>query len=98
MFNKMMTTKEPKNKKLLLHESKRHTAYPVASTYCAALSPRGVGCYLPWRGGVPTLAGEGGVPTLYGVPNLARGYLPWLMGVPTLDGGVLTLARRGYLP
>ena len=41
----------------LLRERKRHTARCVATTRCAALSPRGWGCYLPWIGG-------GGAPTL----------------------------------
>ena len=44
------------NKKVLQPERKRHTARRIASTRCAALSPRG---YLPWLG-VSTLAGGGG--------------------------------------
>ena len=54
------------NKKVLLHERKRHTARHVASPWGEG------GSYLGWvGGGILTLAG--GVPTLVG-----GGYLPWL--------------------
>ena len=61
------------NKKVLLHERKRHTARRVASARVGRRVPtldRGMG-YLPWRGeGVPTLDGEG--------------YLPWATPSPQM--------------
>ena len=70
------------NKKVLLHERKRHTAHRVAS---------------PWwgvptlAGGVPTLAG--GVPTMAG-----GGYLPWLGGTYFGWGGGTYLGQGGGVP
>ena len=69
------------NKKVLC-EGKRHTAYRVASTHCAALSQGELG--------VPVLAG-GYLPWLGGGTYPAWEYLPW-PEVPTLAGG------WGYLP
>ena len=67
-------------KKVLSRERKKHTARRVASTRCAALSPRrGVGGYLPCLGGgVPALAGRN-------LPWPGR-YLPWMGGRVTYSG------------
>ena len=65
------------NKKVLLRESKRHTARRVASTCCASLSSGG---YLPLSGILTLAVGEeedtyfgGGIYTGQGVPILSGG-------------------------
>ena len=77
-----------KNKKVLLHERKRHTACHTASVRCADLSWWEGEGYLSWpvggRGGGGTYTGRG------------RVYLPWLgEGVPTLAGGGGTYHGQG---
>ena len=66
------------NRKVTLHECKRHTTCCIASTHCAALSPRGVptlgGEYLSWSGG-------GCLPWM-GVLTLVGTYLPADRGLP----------------
>ena len=62
-------------------------AYRLPSS--KSLAGFGGGGYLPWPGGVSTLAGGGG-----GYLPWSGRYLPWLGG----GGGLPTLARVGYLP
>ena len=71
------------NKKVLLHERKRHTARRVASTRCAALSGGG-GYPIPGLGGGYPVPGLGGysIPGLGGVPSPRSGGYP----IPGLGG------------
>ena len=89
------------NKKVILRESKRHTARRVASTRYAALSnPDLVGGYpiQTWLGVPPSRPGQGGTPSRpgQGVPPTGMGYPPPEMGYPPNWDGVPLRPGMGY--
>ena len=76
-----------RNKKVLLHERKRHTTHCVASAHYAALSNGGGGYPIQswlWQGGTPSSPGWG-----YPIPGPGGGYpiiQSWLGDTPSSPG------------
>ena len=78
------------NKKVLLHERKRHTDCCVACTHCAV--PAG---YTPSQDRVSPQPGQGTPP---GQGTSQTGYPPAKTGYPPWPGQGTPLARTGYPP